>query len=84
MGPWDLVYSETFDTRSEAMVREKQLKKWKNRKAIQALISPASCPGSYDRLQVGAHHIRHPAYLGGLPQLVHGGFSVSPGFTESL
>ena len=27
--PWILVYSETFDSKKEAMDREKQLKKWK-------------------------------------------------------
>ena len=44
----------------------------------------ASCPGSYYRLQVGTHHIRHSANLGSLPQLVHGGFPASPRFPESL
>ena len=37
-GPWKLVYSDRFETRSKAMSREKQLKSWKNRKAIQHLI----------------------------------------------
>jgi len=28
-GPWRLVYSEKYDTRSEAIIRERQLKKWR-------------------------------------------------------
>jgi putative endonuclease len=41
-GPWKLVFSESFETRSQAMAREKQLKSWKNRKAIQHLIETQS------------------------------------------
>jgi len=37
--PWKLVYSEQFDTRSEAMSREKQLKRLKSKKALQTLIA---------------------------------------------
>ena len=37
-GPWNLAYSETFNTRSEAMLREKQIKSWKSAKAITCLI----------------------------------------------
>ena len=37
-GPWKLIYSERFKTRSQAMSRERQLKSWKSRKAIQHLI----------------------------------------------
>lgn len=37
-GEWDLIYSEKFETRSEAMKREKQIKSWKNRKLILELI----------------------------------------------
>ena len=37
-GPWKVVYCEEYPTRSEAMVRERQLKSWKSRKAIQELI----------------------------------------------
>jgi len=37
-GPWKLVYSEKYKTRSETMTRERQIKTWKNRKAIDKLI----------------------------------------------
>ncbi|MDY6951388.1 MAG: GIY-YIG nuclease family protein [Thermodesulfobacteriota bacterium] len=37
-GPWKLAYREAFASRSEAMIREKQIKAWKSRKAIEALI----------------------------------------------
>ncbi len=36
---WELVYHETFDTRSEAMVRELEIKKKKSRVYIEKLIS---------------------------------------------
>jgi putative endonuclease len=39
-GPWNLVYHEEYKTRSEAMKREKQLKK-QNRKYLHWLISGA-------------------------------------------
>jgi len=28
-GPWKLIYLEDYESRSEAVVREKQLKKWR-------------------------------------------------------
>jgi putative endonuclease len=37
-GPWKLVYSEKFATRSEAMNREKEFKSWKSGKAIERFI----------------------------------------------
>ncbi|OGN91263.1 MAG: hypothetical protein A2Z75_07560 [Chloroflexi bacterium RBG_13_50_10] len=37
--PWKLVYSEQFDTRSEAISRERQLKRLKSKKALQALVA---------------------------------------------
>ncbi len=37
--PWQLVYSEAFSTRSEAMKREKEIKSWKSHKRISELIS---------------------------------------------
>jgi putative endonuclease len=40
--PWILVYSETFTERKEAESREKQLKKWKNRARLEALIKKGS------------------------------------------
>ena len=37
-GPWKLVYYETFKTRSDAMKREKQIKSWKSKKAVEKLL----------------------------------------------
>lgn len=36
--PWTLIYSEEYQTKSEALVREKQLKSSKGRKFIRELI----------------------------------------------
>jgi putative endonuclease len=36
--PWEIKYFETFETKSGAMKREMELKKWKNRIKIEALI----------------------------------------------
>ena len=38
-GPRTLVYSEQFGTRSEAMARERQIKRWKSRAMIEKLIA---------------------------------------------
>ena len=40
--PWRLVYSESYLTKKEAMLREKQLKDWKNRERIEKLIKDGS------------------------------------------
>ena len=38
-GPWRLVYcEESFTTRSAAMLREREVKRWKSRKLIEGLI----------------------------------------------
>lgn len=37
-GPWVLEYSEKFDTRREALVREKELKSYKGREFIQEIL----------------------------------------------
>jgi len=37
--PWKLVYSEQFDTRSEAISRERHLKGLKSKRVLQALIA---------------------------------------------
>ncbi len=37
-GPWGLVYHETYDSRSGAMQREKQIKSWKSRKRVAQLV----------------------------------------------
>ncbi|QAA81752.1 GIY-YIG nuclease family protein [Aequorivita sp. H23M31] len=36
---WEIRYSENFRTRSEALAREQQIKKWKSRKLIEKLIA---------------------------------------------
>ena len=36
--PWELVYVEHYLSRGEAMARERQLKGWKNRRRLEALI----------------------------------------------
>ena len=38
-GPWRLVYTEEYATRSAAMRRERQIKSWKDRRLIQRLLS---------------------------------------------
>jgi putative endonuclease len=35
---WEIVYTESFDDRTSALVREKQIKRWKSRKMIEHLI----------------------------------------------
>lgn len=40
-GPWVIVYSERFTTLVEAREREKQIKSWKKRVAIEKLIDGA-------------------------------------------
>ena len=37
-GPWKCVYTESFATKGEAMIREKQIKKWR-RELLDKLIS---------------------------------------------
>ncbi|MBI9038166.1 MAG: GIY-YIG nuclease family protein [Bacteroidales bacterium] len=36
---WQIVFLEKFNSKSEAFVRERQVKKWKNRQRIEKLIS---------------------------------------------
>jgi putative endonuclease len=38
-GPWKLVYREEYNTRSEAVKRERQIKSWKDRSMIERLVS---------------------------------------------
>ena len=35
---WKVVYTETFETKSEAYAKERQAKAWKNRNRIKAII----------------------------------------------
>ena len=37
-GPWKLIYSETFETRSQAVRREKEIKNKRSRKYIENLV----------------------------------------------
>jgi putative endonuclease len=42
-GPWTRVYQESnFATRSDAMIREREIKGWKSSKRIKALVESAS------------------------------------------
>ena len=36
---WQLRYQEVFETKTEALTREKHIKSWKSRKMIEKLIS---------------------------------------------
>jgi putative endonuclease len=38
-GDWTLVYNEFFETKTEAYMRERQIKSWKSRKMIEKLIA---------------------------------------------
>jgi putative endonuclease len=38
-GPWRLVFTQQFRTRSEAVRRERQIKFWKDRRMIEKLLS---------------------------------------------
>jgi putative endonuclease len=40
--PWTLMYSEKFNSKKQAMDREKQLKNWKNRNRLESLIKSGS------------------------------------------
>ena len=40
--PWTLKYYEIFNSKNEALAREKQLKNWKNRRRIEDLIKAGS------------------------------------------
>ena len=37
-GPWELLYTESFASRGQAMKRERQIKSWKDRKLIEELV----------------------------------------------
>jgi putative endonuclease len=37
-GPWKLLYQEAYQTRSEAVSRERQIKSWKDRAMIERLV----------------------------------------------
>ncbi len=37
-GPWKLIYSEPYESRAEAVRRERQIKSWKDRSMIERLV----------------------------------------------
>ncbi|MEW6407805.1 MAG: GIY-YIG nuclease family protein [Patescibacteria group bacterium] len=37
LGPWEIFHSEQFQTEKEAVHRERQIKSWKSRRAIERL-----------------------------------------------
>ena len=39
---WKIVYQESFESKSEAYAREREVKKWKSRKKIEQLINESS------------------------------------------
>ena len=47
-GPWQLVYSEEFQTRSEAMQRERQLKGGKGREWLKSKLNGRAGPPEAD------------------------------------
>ena len=59
MGDWLLVHNEKFDDKSQAIKRERQIKKWKSRKMIEELIKiiihKINEP-SFQELQAGSPH----------------------------
>ena len=38
---WKIIYTETFDTKAEAIKRERQIKSWKSRIKMEKLINSA-------------------------------------------
>ncbi|MBN2480299.1 MAG: GIY-YIG nuclease family protein [Bacteroidales bacterium] len=51
--PWKLVYKEYYSTKKEALIREIQLKSWKNRVRIESLISKQVAGNDHPDLSVG-------------------------------
>ena len=37
--PWELVYTKPFPTRNQAVRREREIKNWKSRQAIEVLLN---------------------------------------------
>ena len=42
--PWRIVYTETFENKSDALIREREIKRKKSREYIERLIHAGSCP----------------------------------------
>ncbi len=49
-GPWKLIYSETFETRSQAIGREREIKNKKSRKYIENLVKSQKQVGQLAQL----------------------------------
>ena len=41
-GPWELVWSEAHESRSEAVQREREIKAWKNRSHMEKMLGISS------------------------------------------
>jgi putative endonuclease len=46
--PWKMVYKEAYGTKTEALLRERQLKNWKSRHMINSLIEHSAGSGHPD------------------------------------
>jgi len=46
VGDWKIMYVETYSTKDDAFARERQIKSWKNRVRIEALIKSATSGSS--------------------------------------
>ncbi|MBS1635624.1 MAG: GIY-YIG nuclease family protein [Bacteroidetes bacterium] len=57
IGDWVLKYKEDFAVKSEAMRREKEIKRWKSRKLIERFITGSEHPD----LKSGGHRFELPA-----------------------
>ena len=44
LGDWIICYTETFELKSDANKRERQIKNWKSRKLIEKLIADSEHP----------------------------------------
>jgi len=47
-GPWELLYTEQFDTRALAIQRGKKIKRWKNKKYVDNVIAASYAEGRPD------------------------------------
>ncbi|OGN40538.1 MAG: hypothetical protein A2606_03315 [Candidatus Yanofskybacteria bacterium RIFOXYD1_FULL_42_10] len=65
LGPWEIFHSEQFQTEKEAVNREKQIKSWKSRKAIERLKfkqNRGSSTFSRDNIEITAHAEENKKY----------------------
>lgn len=57
-GPWRVIYSESFQTRSEAMRREKEIKGYKGGIQFKLLLENICCDKSEIQLKIESPKIR--------------------------